>query len=106
MYTARSQPEIRTYTRYRYGVPDKPKTPIRSFRMEYDDWAAFSAAVEAAGEDASATLRALANWYARKPKALKPKLPERVSDEQIEDWKRRHPPRRGRTEADPPSSAE
>lgn len=99
MYTASPQPEFRTYTRYRYGVPDKPKTPIRSFRMDYDDWAAFSAAVELAGEDASVTLRTLANWYARKPRAAKPRLPARPTDEQIEDWKRRHPPRGGREDA-------
>lgn len=84
------------YTRYRYAVPDRPKTPHRTFRADDDPWIRFCASTELADTDASAALRSFMDWYNREPKAVLPKRPNRATDTQIKDWRRRHPPRNRR----------
>lgn len=51
------------------------KTPVRNIRAENDQWAAFSLACKASGQDRSTVLRSFIDWYARRDGAAMPKRP-------------------------------
>jgi hypothetical protein len=61
-------------------MPNQPKTPMRTLRVDDLLWDAFGAAAAAAGADRSYVLRELMAWYAREPGAKMPKRPDRSSD--------------------------
>jgi hypothetical protein len=94
MYTASPISQICTDTRYRGRVPDKPKTPHRTFRADEDLWAEFSVAAEAAGMDTSTALRLLMAWYVRRPPNKTPMRPEKPPAAQVEAWLATRPTRR------------
>jgi hypothetical protein len=56
-------------------MPNQPKTPLRTVRVDDQLWQAFGAAVEAAGADRSQVLREMMAWYAREPGAKMPSRP-------------------------------
>jgi len=61
-------------------MPNQPKTPMRTIRVDDDLWDAFGQATGAAGADRSYVLRELMAWYARETGAKLPRRPDRSSD--------------------------
>lgn len=59
-------------------MPNQPKTPLRTFRLDDDLWVAFGLAAD----DRSAVVREFVRWYTRQPGAKMPKRPtaERTTD--------------------------
>jgi hypothetical protein len=53
-------------------MPNAPKTPLRTFRLEDDLWRDFGAATD----DRSAAVRAFVEWYVRRPGARLPRRPD------------------------------
>jgi len=56
-------------------MPNAPKTPMHTIRVDHELWRLFGAAVAAAGADRSYVLRELMRWYAREAGAKLPKRP-------------------------------
>lgn len=54
-------------------MPNQPKTPIRTLRVDNDLWQQFGDLAE----DRSATLRDFIRWYVREPGAKLPPRPSR-----------------------------
>ena len=69
---------MRTYTHYPRPVPDHPKTPHRSIRVDDDLWSRLDAATSADGSDRGSVLRAFARWYVREAGAKLPARPPGV----------------------------
>jgi hypothetical protein len=53
-------------------MPNQPKTPIRTIRIDDDLWEAFGAATA----DRSAALRDFIRWYTRQPGTRLPRRPD------------------------------
>lgn len=69
--------EVRS--RYRYGcrVPNQPKTPSRSVRVDDADWAELGMIAEQLGTARGKIIVELIRWYLGRPGA---ELPERLGD--------------------------
>lgn len=105
MYIASPDPRFRTDTQYHDRVPDNPRTPHWTIRVDEDLRAEFAVAAEAAGLDASAAMRMLMAWYARRSHATEPERPLRPSRAQVDAWKAAHPVRRTRRRSAPHDAA-
>ncbi len=57
-------------------MPNAPKTPMHTVRVDDDLWEAFGVAAVATGADRSYVLRELMRWYVRERRAHLPKRPE------------------------------
>ena len=57
---------------YSHLMPNQPKTPMHTVRVEDDLWKAFG---ELAEPDRAAVLRDFMRWYTRQPGARMPKRP-------------------------------
>lgn len=63
-------------------MPDAPKTPARQFRMSDENWGDLAEAAKVEGLKGGADIiRALVEWYLRRPGA---KLPERLPQEELD----------------------
>jgi hypothetical protein len=56
-------------------VPNQPKTPHRSVRIDDADWADLDAAAATAGTDRAKLIVAFIRWYLRRPDAALPERP-------------------------------
>jgi hypothetical protein len=56
-------------------MPNQPKTPLHTIRVDDQLWDAFGAAAAQAGADRSHVLRELMRWYIREEGAKLPKRP-------------------------------
>jgi hypothetical protein len=59
-------------------VPNQPKTPHRSVRVDDEDWADLDTAAVAAGTDRAKLIVAFIRWYLRRPGAELPERPRSV----------------------------
>jgi hypothetical protein len=68
-----------------YGdrVPNQPKTPSRSMRVDDTDWQAMAQMAAELGTDRNKLLNQLIRWYLRRPGVELPQRPEAapVSDQ-------------------------
>jgi hypothetical protein len=58
-------------------MPNQPKTPKQTFRMDGYEWAEFGSDAAQMGTDRSELLRQFAAWWMRKPGARLPSRPPR-----------------------------
>jgi hypothetical protein len=56
-------------------MPNQPKTPLHTIRVDDDLWNAFGGAAAQAGMDRSQLLRELMRWYIREEGAKLPRRP-------------------------------
>jgi predicted transcriptional regulator len=57
-------------------MPNAPKTPMHTVRVDDELWEAFGVAAAAAGADRSYVIRELIRWFVRQAGARLPKRPE------------------------------